>query len=84
MTRSVLVVDDDPEFRKLAERLLAASGLTVIGEADSVAAALGAALELKPSAMLVDIEARRGRSHARPRACGAAVAPADRSYLDRR
>jgi DNA-binding NarL/FixJ family response regulator len=56
MTRSVLVVDDDPEFRKLAERLLAASGLTVIGEADSVAAALGAALELKPSAMLVDIE----------------------------
>jgi len=38
--RSVLVVDDDPEFRKLAGRLLAASGLTVVGEADSVAAAL--------------------------------------------
>jgi DNA-binding NarL/FixJ family response regulator len=56
MTRSVLVVDDDPEFRKLAGRLLAAHGLTVIGEADSVATALGAALQLKPSAMLVDIE----------------------------
>jgi DNA-binding NarL/FixJ family response regulator len=56
MTRSVLVVDDDPEFRKLAGRLLAASGLTVIGEAECVAAALEVALRLKPSAVLVDIE----------------------------
>lgn len=48
MTQSVLVVDDDPEFRKLAGRLLAASGLTVIGEADSVAAALEAAVQLSP------------------------------------
>ena len=30
VTRSVLVVDDDPEFRELAGRLLAASGLTVV------------------------------------------------------
>lgn len=51
MTRSVLVVDDDPEFRELAARLLAASGLTVVGEADSVAAA-----RLEPSAVLVDVE----------------------------
>jgi CheY-like chemotaxis protein len=56
MTRSVLVVDDDPEFRKLAGRLLAASGLTVVGEADGVAAALEVALRLRPSAVLVDIE----------------------------
>jgi DNA-binding NarL/FixJ family response regulator len=56
MTRSVLVVDDDPEFRNLAGRLLAASGLTVIGEADSVTAALEAAVQLKPSAVLVDVE----------------------------
>jgi DNA-binding NarL/FixJ family response regulator len=56
MTRSVLVVDDDSEFRKLAGRLLAASGLTVIGEADTVAAALEVALRLKPSAVLVDVE----------------------------
>jgi CheY-like chemotaxis protein len=54
--RSVLVVDDDSEFRKLAGRLLAAIGLTVIGEADSVAAALEAAVQLKPSAVLVDVE----------------------------
>jgi DNA-binding NarL/FixJ family response regulator len=56
VTRSVLVVDDDPEFRELARRLLAASGLTVVGEADSVAAALAAAVQLKPSAVLTDVE----------------------------
>jgi len=53
---SVLVVDDDSEFRRLAGRLLAASGLTVVGEADSVAAALAAAIRLEPSAVLVDVE----------------------------
>jgi DNA-binding NarL/FixJ family response regulator len=56
MTRSVLVVDDDPEFRTLAVRLLAASGLTVVGECDSVSAALSDAGRLKPSAFLVDVE----------------------------
>jgi len=54
--RSVLVVDDDPQFRELAGRLLAASGLTVLAEADSVAAAVVAAVELKPLAVLVDVE----------------------------
>jgi two-component system nitrate/nitrite response regulator NarL len=54
--QSVLVVDDDPEFRELAGRMLAASGLTVVGEADSVAAALTAAVQLKPSAILADVE----------------------------
>jgi CheY-like chemotaxis protein len=54
--RSVLVVDDDPEFRELAGRLLDAIGLTMVGEADSVAAALVAAVELKPSAVLADVE----------------------------
>jgi CheY-like chemotaxis protein len=54
--QSVLVVDDDPEFRQLARRLLVGSGLTVVAEADSVAAALVAAVQLKPSAVLVDIE----------------------------
>jgi CheY-like chemotaxis protein len=53
---SVLVVDDDPEFRQLAGRLLAASGLTVVGEADSVAAARAAAARLEPSAILLDVE----------------------------
>jgi uncharacterized protein len=48
--RSVLVVDDDPELRKPAGRLLAARGLAVVGEAGSVAAALAAADRLKPTA----------------------------------
>jgi DNA-binding NarL/FixJ family response regulator len=56
MTQSVLVVDNDPGFRALATRLLTASGLTVIGEADTVAGALAAADRLKPSAVLVDAE----------------------------
>jgi CheY-like chemotaxis protein len=56
VTTSALVVDDDAEFRKLAERLLTAGGLTVVGEADGVAAARAVALQLKPSAVLVDVE----------------------------
>jgi DNA-binding NarL/FixJ family response regulator len=56
VNRSVLVVDDDPGFRALAARLLAASGLTVVGEADSISAALSATDLLRPSAVLVDAE----------------------------
>jgi DNA-binding NarL/FixJ family response regulator len=56
VNRSVLVVDDDPQFRALAARLLAASGLTAVGEADSISAALSAADRLKPSGVLVDAE----------------------------
>lgn len=56
MSRSVLIVDDDREFRELARRLLDAAGLTVIGEADNVASALEAARRLEPSAILVDVE----------------------------
>ena len=52
----MLVVDDDPEFRKLAGRLLAGSGLTVVGEADNVAAGRAAATRWKPSAILIDVE----------------------------
>jgi CheY-like chemotaxis protein len=56
VTRSVLLVDDDPEFRGLARRLLAASGLTVVGEAGSVAAALAAVERFEPAAVLLDVE----------------------------
>lgn len=52
----MLVVDDDSEFRKLAMRLLAASGFAMVGEADSVAAALAAAARCKASGVLVDVE----------------------------
>lgn len=52
----MLVIDDDAGFRELAGRLLAGVGLTVVGEADSVAAALKAAARLKPSGVLVDVK----------------------------
>jgi CheY-like chemotaxis protein len=55
MSRSVLVIDDDPAFRRLAARVLASFGLPLAGEADSVAAALTAARALQPSAVLVDV-----------------------------
>jgi DNA-binding NarL/FixJ family response regulator len=55
VSASVLVVDDDPTFRRLAERMLVACGLAVAGEADTVAAAMAAAGSLMPAAALVDI-----------------------------
>ena len=55
MNGSVLVVDDDPAFRALAHRLLAAFGLTVAGEAGTVQTALAAAGSLRPDAVLVDV-----------------------------
>jgi DNA-binding NarL/FixJ family response regulator len=56
VTASVLVVDDDPEFRKLAGRLLTASGLTVVGEAGTASAGLSEAGRLRPSGVLVDVD----------------------------
>jgi CheY-like chemotaxis protein len=53
---SVLVVDDDPVFRDLARDVLAAEGLEVVAEAESVEAALLIAQALRPHAVLVDIE----------------------------
>jgi DNA-binding NarL/FixJ family response regulator len=55
MLPSVLLVDDDPDFRGLARRLLIAAGLAVVGEAATVAAATAAALDLRPAAALVDV-----------------------------
>jgi DNA-binding NarL/FixJ family response regulator len=52
---SVLVVDDDAGFRGLALRILRASGFRVIGEAESCATGMAAALALRPSALLVDV-----------------------------
>jgi DNA-binding NarL/FixJ family response regulator len=56
MTRSVLVVDDDPTFRELAGRLLKAAGLKVVGEAGSAAMAITSAEAMKPDAALVDVD----------------------------
>jgi CheY-like chemotaxis protein len=55
MTVSVLVVDDDPAFRRLAQRILEACGLALAGEADTAASALSVAGALRPDAALVDV-----------------------------
>jgi DNA-binding NarL/FixJ family response regulator len=55
MSGAVLVVDDDPGFRSLARRTLVAHGLVVAGEAESVATARSAAMDLRPAAMLIDV-----------------------------
>jgi DNA-binding NarL/FixJ family response regulator len=52
---TVLIVDDDVEFRELAARVLSAMGLHVVGEAGTLAAATAAAAELRPDAALVDV-----------------------------
>jgi DNA-binding NarL/FixJ family response regulator len=55
MRMSVVLVDDDPDFRALARRVLDASGLAVVGEADTVATGLAATMDLRPDALLVDV-----------------------------
>jgi DNA-binding NarL/FixJ family response regulator len=52
---SVLIVDDDPAFRRLASRIVDALGLQVVGEVGTFAAAVDAAAELRPVAALVDV-----------------------------
>ena len=52
---SVLVIDDDAVFRALARRMLVDCGLMVVGEAETVATGMAAAMELKPQAALVDV-----------------------------
>src|SRR5215210_1710334 len=56
MATSVLIVDDDSVFRRLAERLLRADDLEVVGHAANVAEALAAAKALEPDAALVDVD----------------------------
>jgi CheY-like chemotaxis protein len=56
ITFSVLVVDDDPTFRRLARRLLGVLGLKDVTEAASVAEALAAAVRTEPASALVDVE----------------------------
>ena len=52
---SVVLIDDDPTFRELARRVLTATGFSVVGEGDSVATGLAAAVEFRPEALLVDV-----------------------------
>jgi CheY-like chemotaxis protein len=60
MRPSVIVVDDDGAFRRLASRLLADMGLDVVAEVGTIAEALAATDALRPHAALVDVSLADG------------------------
>jgi DNA-binding NarL/FixJ family response regulator len=55
MSGSVLIVDDDPGFRRLAHRILTEAGLTVVAEAEDARRAIIAAKSARPDGILVDL-----------------------------
>ena len=54
MTR-VLIVDDQPLFRRHLRQLLSYAGLTVVGEASDISTAKTLAQELRPDMAVVDV-----------------------------
>jgi DNA-binding NarL/FixJ family response regulator len=56
MDVTLLIVDDDARFRRLARQLLEAEGFTVVGEAADGAGALRAVEALHPQLVLLDLQ----------------------------
>ncbi len=56
MAKTLLIVDDHPSFRGAARALLESEGFDVIGEADTGASGVEAALRLKPDIVLLDVQ----------------------------
>jgi DNA-binding NarL/FixJ family response regulator len=54
MTR-ILIVDDQPTFRRQLRQLLTYAGLAVVGEAEDIPSAEQSVLTLKPDLAVVDI-----------------------------
>jgi DNA-binding NarL/FixJ family response regulator len=52
----LIVVDDDPSFRRAARQLLSARGFDVVGEADSCRSALEVATRLTPDGVLLEVD----------------------------
>jgi two-component system response regulator EvgA len=55
MPLRILIVDDHPEFRRHARRLLESDGLVVIGEAQDSASAIARTRVLRPDVVLLDV-----------------------------
>jgi CheY-like chemotaxis protein len=55
MQFTVLIIDDDPQFRRAASELLAARGYRVVGAAGSAGEGLAFASALRPDAVLLDV-----------------------------
>jgi DNA-binding NarL/FixJ family response regulator len=56
MTKTVLIVDDHPSFRRSARALLEAEGFEVVGEAGTAGDALDEARRLRPEVVLLDVQ----------------------------
>jgi DNA-binding NarL/FixJ family response regulator len=54
--RTVLIVDDHPDFRRSARALLEADGFEVVGEAGTGEEALRVAAALRPQIVLLDVQ----------------------------
>lgn len=74
MGHTVLIVDDQSEFRLLARELLETDGFVVVGEAGDAQGALGAARNLRPDVVLLDVRL--------PDGSGVDVARAMRAWTD--
>jgi DNA-binding NarL/FixJ family response regulator len=55
MQSTVLIIDDDRQFRRLVAELLVARGYRVVGEAGSAEEGLALAAALRPDAVLLDV-----------------------------
>ena len=55
MALRILIVDDQPEFRRHARRLLELDGQDIVGEAGDAASAIASAIALRPDVVLLDL-----------------------------
>lgn len=55
-TPRVLIVDDHPSFRATARAVLEAEGFSVVGEAETGAAAMSLVRDLHPDVVLLDVQ----------------------------